>query len=326
MSVFAQGPERMRREVHGVLLLDKPTGISSNAALQTVKRLYRARKAGHSGSLDPLASGVLPICLGEATKLARFLLDSDKHYRVVCKLGERTRTGDAEGEVVETRPVGAYTPQRLAEVAARFQGRLMQTPPMYSALKRQGQPLYRLARRGIEVERTPREVFIRKLTLTLRASDLLEMDVECSKGTYVRTLAEDIGEMLGCGAHLIELRRARVGEFVVSQAHTLEALQSLAAEGVEHLDAALLPMEAALTGWPELRLSEATAFYLGQGQAVFVPQAPSSGWVKLFATGIQGSARVAGDKTPGAAPQRFLGVGEVQDDGRIAPRRLVHLS
>jgi len=315
----------MRREVHGVLLLDKPTGISSNAALQTVKRLYQARKAGHSGSLDPLASGVLPICLGEATKFSRFLLDSDKHYRVVCKLGERTRSGDAEGEVVETRPVGAYSPQRLDEIAARFQGHLMQTPPMYSALKHHGQPLYRLARRGIEVERAPREVIIRKLTLTLRAVDRLEMDVECSKGTYVRTLAEDIGEMLGCGAHLIELRRTRVGGFDVSQAHTLEALQSLAAQGVEQLDGVLLPAEAALTGWPELHLSETTAFYLGQGQAVFVPQAPSSGWVKLFAAGVQGGARVAGDKTPGKPP-RFLGVGEVQDDGRIAPRRLIQLS
>jgi tRNA pseudouridine55 synthase len=300
--------KRVRREVHGILLLDKPSGISSNAALQMVKRLYRARKAGHTGSLDPLASGVLPVCLGEATKLARFLLDSDKRYRVMCKLGERTRTGDAEGEVIETRPVGAYTPQRLAEVEARFQGRLMQTPPMYSALKFHGQPLYRLARRGIEVERAPREVFIHALTLTLRAPDRLEMDVACSKGAYVRTLVEDIGEMLGCGAHLIELRRTRVGEFDVSQAHTLEALQNLSSQGMEQLDAALLPVDAALTGWPELRLSEATAFYIGQGQAVFVPQAPSSGWVKLF-----------------AAPQRFLGVGEVQDDGRIAPRRLVNL-
>lgn len=309
MSVSAQRPAHNRREVHGILLLDKPVGISSNAALQTVKRLYRARKAGHSGSLDPLASGVLPICLGEATKLVRFLLDSDKRYQVVGKLGQRTRTGDAEGEVVETRPVGVYTPQRLAEVAARFQGHIMQTPPMYSALKHHGQPLYRLARRGIEVERKPREVFIQKLTLTLRAPDLLEMDVECSKGTYVRTLAEDIGEMLGCGVHLIELRRTRVGDFDVSQTHTLEALQNLAAQGVERLDGILLPVQAALSGWPELRLTEATAFYIGQGQAVFVPQAPIEGWVKLF-----------------AADGHFLGVGEVQEDGRIAPRRLLNLT
>ncbi len=309
MADPAQTPRQVRREVHGILLLDKPVGISSNAALQTVKRLYRARKAGHSGSLDPLASGVLPICLGEATKLARFLLDADKHYQTLCKLGERTRTGDAEGEVVETRPVGVYTPQRLAEVATRFQGHLMQTPPMYSALKHHGQPLYRLARRGIEVEREPREVFIEQLTLTLRAPHLLAMDVQCSKGTYVRTLAEDIGEILGCCAHLIELRRTRVGNFDVSQTHTLEALRNLAAQGEGPLDSVLLPVQAALSGWPELRLTEATAFYLGQGQAVFVPQAPLSGWVKLF-----------------AAPERFLGVGEVQEDGRIAPRRLLNLT
>jgi tRNA pseudouridine55 synthase len=281
-------------------------GATSNAALQQVKRLYKAQKAGHTGSLDPLATGVLPICLGEATKASAFLLDADKHYRVVCKLGETTTTQDAEGEVVETRPVGAYSLEDLEAALARFRGPQEQVPPMFSAVKHEGQRLYKLARQGIEVERKARSIVIHELALLSWTSPYLEIEVHCSKGTYVRTLAEDLGAALGCGAHVTGLRRTGVGPYGADGLVTLEQLEALAGEGFAGLDALLLPMESALAQWPGVRLTGDAAFYLRQGQPVLVPKAPTSGWVRLY----------EGEST-------FLGMGEILDDGRVAPRRLM---
>ena len=259
------------RDVNGILLLDKPSGITSNDALQQVKRLYFAKKAGHTGSLDPLASGVLPICMGEATKVSAFLLDADKRYQVRCQLGVRTATADAEGEVLETRPVGNYSEQQLEAVLDGFRGSIEQVPPMYSALKHEGQRLYKLARQGVEVEREARTVEIYQLTLTARGPDWIDIAVHCSKGTYVRTLAEDIGDKLGCGAHVSALRRTAVGPYNETGLVTLEQLRELKANDMPAMDGLLLPIETALTQWPDVQLSADAAFYLQQGQAVLVP-------------------------------------------------------
>jgi len=301
------GRRRVRgRDVNGILLLDKPSGITSNDALQQVKRLFYAKKAGHTGSLDPLASGVLPICMGEATKVSAFLLDADKRYQVRCQLGVRTTTADAEGEVVETRPVGSWTAEQLETVFDRFRGSIEQIPPMYSALKHQGQRLYKLARQGIEVEREPRPVHIYELTLTGQGDDWIDIRVHCSKGTYIRTLAEDIGEKLGCGAHVSALRRSMVGPYGDGQLVTLDQLQHLKENDMPAMDDLLLPIESALSQWPDVDLSTDAAFYLQQGQPVLVPHAPTSGWVRLY----------EGNRS-------FLGMGEILDDGRVAPRRLM---
>ncbi len=295
------------RNVTGILLLDKQPGLSSNAALQQVKRLFRAAKAGHTGSLDPMASGLLPICLGEATKFSAFLLNADKRYRTEVKLGATTTTGDAEGEVVSRRPVAVADEAAVEQVLARFRGCVTQMPPMYSALKHQGQPLYKLARQGKEVERQPRQVMIHELKLLGLRDDILELEVFCSKGTYIRTLAEDIGEALGCGGHVSALRRLAVGPFRIEEAVDHEALMNLKdAQGLEALDARLLPMEAALQDCPGLNLTDDAAYYLRKGQPVLIPRAPTEGLVRLY----QGE----GD---------FLGVGQILDDGRVAPKRLI---
>jgi tRNA pseudouridine55 synthase len=301
------GRRRVRgRDVNGILLLDKPSGITSNEALQQVKRLYFAKKAGHTGSLDPLASGVLPICMGEATKVSAFLLDSDKRYQVRCQLGVRTATADAEGEVLETRPVGVYSGEQLEAVLEEFRGSIEQIPPMYSALKHQGQRLYKLARQGIEVEREPRAVEIYELTVAGQGEDWLDISVHCSKGTYVRTLAEDIGNRLGCGAHVSALRRTAVGPYGDDKLVGLETLRGLKEQDMPAMDVLLLPIESALSQWPDVDLSTDAAFYLQQGQPVLVPRAPTSGWVRLY----------EGNRS-------FLGMGEILDDGRVAPRRLM---
>jgi tRNA pseudouridine55 synthase len=297
------------RRVNGILLLDKPSGMTSNAALQAVKRLYHARKAGHTGSLDPLATGLLPLCFGEATKVSGFLLDADKRYRVVCKLGERTTTGDAEGEVLEQRPVENVTGASLRKMLEGFVGEIEQIPPMYSAVKHKGERLYKLARQGVEVEREARKVDIHSLELRDFSPPVFEIDVHCSKGTYVRTLVEDIGELLGCGAHVTALRRLAVGPFDDSQLIDMETLEAKAAESMAALDKLLLPMESGLAQWPGVRLSGDAAFYLRQGQPVLVPQAPTEGWVRLY-----------------EGESRFLGMGEILDDGRVAPRRLMTAS
>ncbi len=295
------------RKVNGILLLDKPLGISSNAALQEVKHLFKAAKAGHTGNLDPLATGMLPLCFGEATKMSAYLLDSDKVYVGTCKLGVRTSSADAEGEVIETREVPELTEAQVLEVLERFKGDIEQIPPMHSALKQNGQPLYKLARQGIEVERKPRPVTIYELKLLEINGDELKLYVHCSKGTYIRTLVEDIGEVLGCGAHLSQLRRTKVGPFQEAGMITIEELQQQAeAEGVESLDRHLLPLDHALGDYPEIKLTENSLFYVKQGQAVQVPNAPTSGWVRLC----------DGDGV-------FIGVGAVLDDGRIGPKRLI---
>lgn len=295
------------RPVNGILLLDKPVGLTSNAALQQVKRLFKAAKAGHTGNLDPLASGLLPLCFGEATKFSAFLLDSDKQYRGTCKLGVTTTSADAEGEVLERKPVGEYTREQVEAVLAQFTGEIEQIPPMHSAIKVNGQPLYKLAHQGKEIAREPRRITIYSLDLVSLEGDELVLDVRCSKGTYVRTLAEDIGKKLGCGAHLSALRRTAAGPFSIDEAVTLPELEHLADEGLAVLDRTLLPVEAALGDWPELVLSDNTAYYLRQGQAVQIPRAPTSGLVRLF----------VGDE------HRFIGVGRILGDGRVAPQRLV---
>ncbi len=296
------------RNISGILLLDKPIGITSNAALQKVKGLYRAEKAGHTGSLDPLATGMLPICLGEATKVSAFLLDADKQYLAHCKLGVTTTTGDSEGEVVAQAPVGEISEDRLQQVIASFIGAIEQVPPMHSALKRDGVPLYKLAHQGIEIERAPRAVVIHALSARRLEETVLELSVHCSKGTYIRTLAEDIGKALGCGAHLIGLRRDWVGGFAQRPMYTVDELQETAAQGLEALDELLLPMDTPLSPMPKVDLTEDAAYYLSRGQFVFIPQAPAAGLVRLYAAG-----------------NRFVGIGEVRDDGKIAPRRLVNI-
>ncbi len=298
---------RSGRNVNGILLLDKPAGISSNAALQEVKKLFQARKAGHTGSLDPLATGMLPICLGQATKLSAFLLEADKSYHVMIQLGVTTTTGDAEGDIVETRAVDVIGNEEIMEVLARFTGEIEQIPPMYSAVKQNGMPLYKLARQGIEVERKPRKVWIHELKLLNLSGELLEIEVRCSKGTYIRTLAEDIGEALGCGGYVSALRRNSVAGFSTDGMVTLQTLEEAAREGLAALDKYLSSMESALSHWPGVQLSADVAYFFQQGQAVFVPQAPARGYVRIY-----------------EGEDRFLGVGCILDDGRIAPKRLVN--
>jgi len=297
---------RRGRGIHGIVLLDKPIEIGSNDALQAVKRLFDARKAGHTGSLDRLASGMLPICLGEATKLSGFLLNADKRYETTLALGVRTSTGDAEGAILAERPVLGYREARIESVLEQFRGEQMQVPPMHSALKHRGQRLYKLAHQGVVVERAPRRVAIYELVLRQVEPEAISIYVSCSKGTYIRTLAEDIGEALGCGAHVKRLRRVGAGPFHEAEMRTLAELRELASAGQEALDGIVIPMEAALRDWPSVRLNGDSAYYLKRGQAVLVPHAPTRGWVRI--TGPE---------------QRFIGVGEVLDDGRIAPRRLV---
>ncbi|MCU7875058.1 MAG: tRNA pseudouridine(55) synthase TruB [Candidatus Thiodiazotropha sp. (ex Lucinoma borealis)] len=295
------------RNISGVLLLDKPVGMTSNKALQEVKFLYKAAKAGHTGSLDPLATGLLPICFGEATKLSAFLLDADKHYSVRVKLGETTTTADAEGEVVERADPSGVTESALHDVLTEFMGEQQQLPPMYSAIKHQGERLYKLARQGVEVERETRTIHIHSLRLINFSLPEFEMDVHCSKGTYVRTLAEDIGKRLGCGAYVSGLRRTGVGPYDDESMVTLESVQQAFSEKqFTEMDDWLLPLESALAEWPEVALSADAAFYMKQGQPILVPNAPTSGWVRLYA-----------NKTD------FLGVGQILDDGRVAPKRLM---
>ena len=294
------------RPVDGILLLDKPLGLSSNDALQQVKRLFQAQKAGHTGSLDPLADGMLPICFGAATKLSAFLLDADKHYQVRVKLGVTTATGDTEGEVLQTRSTDGIGRAQIEAILPRFMGTTAQLPPMYSALKHKGQRLYKLAREGVEVEREPRQITIHAMELGEVAGDEFELQVHCSKGTYVRTLAEDMGEVLGCGAHVVALRRTSVGPYSGLTMFTLEQVREKAEQGLDALDGLLLPVDTALGEWPAILLNRDSAYYLKMGQPVLVPKAPTEGWVRLYEEG-----------------DAFIGVGQVQDDGRIAPKRLM---
>ena len=293
------------RSVNGILALDKPVGMGSNEVLQRIKRLYRARKAGHTGSLDRLASGLLPICFGEATKLSGYLLNADKHYVATFLLGVTTATGDAEGEVISRRPVPGFSTSAIERVVARFRGEIEQIPPMHSALKHKGKRLYQLAHEGIVVERAPRPVTIHRFDVRRAEGEHIEVEVLCSKGTYIRTLAEDLGTELGCGASVVALRRIGAGPFGTEDMVELSAIESMASEGTGVLDALLQPMEAAVSQWPSVQLPEGIAFYIRKGQPVLVPHSPTEGWVRIH------SERAG-----------FIGVGEVLDDGRIAPRRL----
>jgi tRNA pseudouridine55 synthase len=293
------------RNVHGILLLDKPLGLSSNKALQKVKTLFKAQKAGHTGSLDPLADGLLPLCFGNATKMSAFLLDADKHYWVKVKLGEKTTTGDAEGDVIETRSTDGITEQQLEEVLDNFHGEISQLPPMYSAVKHKGERLYKLARQGIEVERKPRNITIHSIDLTHFELPEFEMLVHCSKGTYVRTLAEDIGEVLGCGAYVSSLRRTGVCPFTTENMVTMYQLEAFAEAGLSELDGLLLGVDSAVTDWPRVDLNANATFYISQGQPLQVAKAPADGWVRLYDNN-----------------GTFIGVGEIDDDGKVAPKRL----
>jgi tRNA pseudouridine55 synthase len=293
-----------RRPVSGILLLDKPRGLSSNAALQIVKRLYQAEKAGHTGSLDPLATGVLPICLGEATKLSGVLLESDKSYSAEVKLGERTSTGDAEGEVIETAPVPSV--EALQAAAAGLLGAIEQTPPMYSALKHEGQRLYTLARQGVEVARPSRTVYIHALRLEILDVSRIVMHVRCSKGTYIRTLAEDLARAAGSCAHLAGLRRTAVTPFESDSPIPLERLEAMAAEGgLPALDALLLSPASGLRHWSQVRVEPAQALLLARGRTIEVD-------------GLDAGRRVA---VLDAATGGLLGLGEVVAPGVLAPRR-----
>lgn len=299
----AHTPRRRCRAVDGLLLLDKPAGMTSNQALQSAKRLLEACKAGHTGSLDPIATGLLPLCFGEATKLSQFLIDADKRYWAVFRLGVATTTYDSEGEVTLERPVtvDAGTIQR---VLLGFVGDIVQIPPMYSALKRGGKALYELARAGIEVEREPRPVHIAAIDVKSWDGARLEVEIHCSKGTYIRSLAHDLGERLGCGAHVAELRRLAVGMLHLEHAVTLDAL---AAEPDPVRRAARLqPMDTLVDAVPSVQLTALATHYLRQGQPVSARHDVSTGWVRLY-----------------DAEHRFLGMGQILDDGRVAPRRLV---
>ncbi len=294
------------RPVNGILLLDKSVGESSNAALQSVKRLFDARKAGHTGSLDPLASGLLPICFGKATKVSGFLLDANKHYWVRAKLGAKTATGDAEGEITlrDGKPLPGE--QQLRMAAENFMGEQLQTPPMYSAVKHKGKRLYELARQGVEVEREARPIRIDEFKILAIDGDSVDLEVKCTKGTYIRTLVEDWAESVDSYAYVDGLRRLAVGPFGVQGMLTFEQLQGIAEQGPEALDALLLKIDSALGDWPAVTLDPDSAFYFGRGQAVQVPKAPTSGLVRIYDPN-----------------ERLIAVGEVLDDGRIAPKRML---
>lgn len=303
----ASRPRVVWRDVNGILLLDKPVGLSSNAALQEARRLFRARKAGHTGSLDPLASGMLPVCFGQATKISGMLLDSDKTYEVTARLGTRTATGDAEGEVIETAAIPQLDDATLARALAAHTGSLEQIPPMYSALKHDGQRLYRLARRGIEVEREPRRVTIHEIHLVDRDDRHLALEVRCSKGTYVRTLVEDIARALGTVAHVAALRRTQVGVFRDERTWTLDALEAVSRDdGEPGLDHVLLSPDAAVSHWPAVNLGLAEEAYVLQGQAVFV-SGPPGARVRMY-----------------GASGMFIGAGQMTPEGRrLAPVRIM---
>jgi tRNA pseudouridine55 synthase len=301
---------RKGRPIDGILVLDKPLGVSSNRALQTAKHLYFAAKAGHTGSLDPLATGVLPLCFGEATKFSSFLLDADKGYTSTFVLGVQTATCDAEGEVLAVKSAAHVTAAQVEQALIPLRGEIEQVPPMYSALKHKGQPLYKLARAGQEVERAARPVTIHELELlAFREGEHPEVDVRigCSKGTYVRTLAEDLGQALGCGAHVSALHRTRSGPFTEADMVSMTTLEALKQqEAVGEMDGLLLPLDSALGALPIVELSESGGFYIRQGQPVMVPNLPCSGMVRVELESGE-----------------FLGIGEILDDGRVAPRRLV---
>jgi len=297
---------RRVRNISGIVVLDKANGLSSNAALQEVKRLYEANKAGHAGSLDPLATGVLPVCLGEATKVSQFLLDSDKRYRARIKLGIRTDTGDSEGSIIERNEGISVSRKAVERALTKFKGEVEQVPPMHSAIKMNGVPLYKLARKGITVEREPRLVTLYQICLVEFVNSELELEISCSKGTYIRTIADDLGQELGCGAHVIELRRTQAGVFTEKDSISSEEL-ALEKEnrGLDKIDQFLIPMDRAIQDLPEVNLPSITASHVKNGQAVLVRHLPKNGLVRMY------------------EDEQFIGIGSIDDDGKVAPRRLI---
>lgn len=297
----------LRQNINGILLLDKPLEITSNGALQRVKRLFNAKKAGHTGSLDPLATGMLPLCFGEATKFSQYLLDSDKTYQVKAQLGVETNTGDCEGQVINTRDVIGVDEARLQTVLKSFLGVIDQVPPMFSALKHQGKPLYELARQGIEIERKSRQITIYDIQFKQFESNQVSFDVTCSKGTYIRTLVEDIGKLLNCGAHVIGLRRTNVNPYQNAVMYTLPALEIIAEElGQAALIDCLLPMETSIHHLPAIQLTSSAAYYLRMGQSIRTSAPKESPLVRLV-----------------SEDARFLGIGEIMMDGTLKPHRLI---
>jgi len=293
------------RDITGIIIIDKPTGRSSNHVLQQVKRLFNANKAGHTGSLDPLATGVLPVCLGEATKVSSYLLDADKQYHVTCQLGAVTDSGDSDGIIISTSDVPEFSEHDLLAILPRFMGELDQVPPMFSALKHQGQPLYKLARQGIEIERKSRRITIYDIKLLAITTDSFTLDVRCSKGTYIRTLVEDISHVLGSGGHVTMLRRVAAAGYMEQQALTIEQLIASAENGLPALDKSLLPSEDALPDWPSVVLADYMVEAIRQGQAVKVEQAFERANVRLF-----------------DPQQKFIGLAEMTENGKVQPKRV----
>ena len=302
------------RSVNGVLLLNKPIGLTSNKVLQKVRWLYDANRAGHTGALDPLASGVLPLCFGEATKFSQYLLESDKYYRSTYTLGISTATGDSEGEIISQQDASKITQQQIEEKIKDFQGEIDQIPSMYSALKHKGQPLYKLARQGIEVDRPARQITIfdyRIIDFRAGVNPEVDVEVHCSKGTYIRSLAEDLGAALGCGAHVSALHRFKAGPFDESQTVSLSELEKLKEAGsVEQLDQLLKPVDTTVSDYPAVEFDQITAGYFQLGQAIISNKAFRQGQegdiVRVFRTG-----------------GTFLGIGMVTEDGKVAPKRLI---
>ncbi|MEH6549460.1 MAG: tRNA pseudouridine(55) synthase TruB [Pseudomonadales bacterium] len=301
---------RKGRPINGILLVDKPQGMSSNRVLQRAKGALFAQKAGHTGSLDPLATGVLPLCFGEATKFSQFLLDADKVYESTFVLGVKTNTGDADGEEIGRVDASALTEEQVAQALENFRGEIDQVPSMFSALKVNGQPLYKLARQGKEIERKSRRVTIFSLELLAfeaGSEATVDVRVHCSKGTYIRSIAEDLGELLGIGGHVARLERTASGPFVLDQCIALADLQEIAeSKDYEQLDALLLPVDTAIKHLAKVELDEDSSYYLRLGQPVIAPHLPTEGLVRVNNT--------AGE---------FLGVGKILDDGRLAPSRLI---
>ena len=301
--------KKIRRELHGVLLLDKPQGMTSNDALQKVKRLFNAKKAGHTGALDPLATGMLPICFGEATKFSQYLLDSDKRYQVIAKLGERTDTSDADGQIICSKPVN-ITQSQIDEALTHFCGDILQVPTMFSALKHQGKPLYEYARQGIVIEREARPITVyENQFIQFDVTNYeLTLEIHCSKGTYIRTIIDDLGELLGCGAHVIYLRRLQVSNYPIKNMVTLEALQNLADK-----DELLMPVDSPMNEYPKVILSEQQGKNILLGRTIEIDSTID----EVNVSTKENLVRIYQD-------QRFIGAG-IQTNNKLSPKRLISL-
>jgi tRNA pseudouridine55 synthase len=305
--------KRKGRPIDGVVLISKPQGLSSNQVLQRVKRIYQAAKAGHTGALDPLATGLLPICLGEATKFSQLLLESDKTYQTVAKLGERTDSFDADGEVTECRTVPDLSREQIEQqIAEHLLGEIQQTAPIYSALKVDGKPMYELARAGKAVAPKTRQVTIFRCDLLEQHADQLKLEVQCSKGTYIRSLVDDLGQLLNCGAHVAELHRTGHGPYHIDRALTLEQLEQLAEQGFDALDQRLLPIDSSVPDWPRADIGDLDSQRFNHGNPCPLPDQllglnPESTRIRVY----------------GESPSRLLGIGRINSQGELAPDRLI---